>query len=153
MKANNIFLLVDDDGDDRHLFTEAAGLIQPQITCYVSENGKQAIELLSDLSKQLPHVIFLDVNMPVMNGWNCLKELKSNERLKDIPVIMYSTTSHQREVDIACEMGAHCFCVKPEKFTLLKQILEVINKNIGSDLDVTFKSHPELFRFRKPQAY
>ncbi|MES2592990.1 MAG: response regulator [Bacteroidota bacterium] len=148
MIKSNIILLVDDDADERSLFVEAAGTINPPVICHVSPDGKEAMEFLEKNSDNLPGVIFLDINMPVMNGWHCLKELKSKERLKDIPVIMYSTSSRQREIDIAIDLGAVCFCVKPENFNMLKQILETVNNNLGSNLVEALKQNNlKLFHF------
>ena len=111
-----IFLLVDDDGDDRSLFYEALQSIDPKFICFMAEDGRQALNLLAENTGNLPNVIFLDINMPVISGWQCLKSLKTEPLYKNIPVIMYSTSSHQRDMEIAIELGALCFCVKPENF-------------------------------------
>jgi len=130
-----IFLLVDDDSDDRELFLEAVESLDPPVQCLVAIDGQDALDLLASLNDEdLPEVIFLDVNMPVMNGWDCLKTIKQQEKYKHIPVIMCSTSSHQREIDTAIDLGALCFCVKPEKFTTLKQIVEIVNKHLGDNL-------------------
>jgi CheY-like chemotaxis protein len=138
---SRIFLLIDDDRAERGLFTEAIKTLDHDITCYLAEDGKEALELLSNQSNNLPHVIFLDVNMPGMNGWFCLKNLKENESYKDIPVIMYSTSSYQRDIDMAIQLGAICFCVKPESFKTLIKIIEVVSDNIGDDLLAGIKLH------------
>ncbi len=148
-----IFLLVDDDEDDRELFEEAIQSLDSQMKCHLATDGKQALDLLAGLTEGLPNVIFLDINMPVMNGWHCLKSIKLEEKYKNIPVIMYSTSSHQREVDIAIDLGAMCFCVKPEKFSTLKQILEVVNNNLGGDLLQKLKQNSSgSFRFKKTEV-
>jgi CheY-like chemotaxis protein len=148
-----IFFLADDDADDRELFGEALESLDSQVTCYMAIDGQQALDLLSTLTNHLPHVIFLDINMPVMNGWHCLKSIKLEEKYKNIPVIMYSTSSHQREVDIAIDMGALCFCVKPEKFGTLKQILEAVSNNLGENLLQELKQDSSgSFRFKKTEV-
>jgi CheY-like chemotaxis protein len=148
-----IFLLIDDDKDDRELFVEAVESFDSQITGYMAVDGQQALDLLESLSDGLPDIIFLDINMPVMNGWHCLKALKHDERYRHIPVIMYSTSSHQREVDIAIDLGALCFCVKPEKFSTMKHILEIVHHHLGGKLIEELKKNSEgSFRFKKTES-
>jgi len=127
-------LLVDDDRSERNLFKEALLEVNPDISYLSAEDGKDALTLLASRLDNLPDVIFLDINMPGMNGWTCLIKIKDDERLKDIPVIMYSTSSHQRDVDIAMEYGALCFCVKPENFKTLTYIVKVVSENLGENL-------------------
>lgn len=120
------FLLIDDDADDRELFCEAINAIDEQITCYSETNGRRALEKLDNREIEPPDVIFLDVNMPVMNGWQCLSALKSNETYKNIPVIIYSTSSHAHEVEKAHDHGALYFMTKPSDFKTLTKNLEMI---------------------------
>ena len=128
-----VFLLADDDRDDTELFCEALASIDKNIVCRCAENGFEALSKLGEHS-ELPQLIFLDVNMPIMNGWQCLKQLKANEVYKPIPVIIYSTSSNQREVNTAMELGALCFFRKPDDYPQLKRSLEVIVNNIGDGL-------------------
>ena len=147
-----IFLLVDDDNDDRELFMEAIQTISSQIKCHLATDGQDALDLLGSFTDELPDVIFLDINMPVMNGWNFLRAIKLKEEYKNIPVIMYSTSSNQREVDTAIDMGALCFCLKTEKFSSLKQILETVIKNLGANLLQELKQNNNThFRFKKAE--
>ena len=76
----------------------------------------------------------MDINMPGMNGWTCLIEVKKDERFKDVPVIMYSTSSQKRDIDIAMSHGALCFCVKPENFKTLTHIIKAVSENLGKNL-------------------
>lgn len=127
-------MLVDDDRSERNLFKEALLEVNPKISYVSAEDGKGALDLLRSNLDNLPDVIFMDINMPGMNGWTCLIKIKDDESLKDIPVIMYSTSSHQRDVDIAMEYGALCFCVKPENFETLTYIVKVVSENLGENL-------------------
>lgn len=117
-------LLVDDDMDDSELFLEAMGEIDSSITCYNACDGEQALEKLQQI--QPPDMIFLDINMPRMDGWQCLSILKSNPVYSNIPVIMYSTSSHQREVNRALELGAKGFFAKPESYKELIVTLKTV---------------------------
>lgn len=116
------FLLVDDDQDDTELFHEALRNIDNSIEFHYAQDCRQIISLLKkgDLH---PEVIFLDINMPDMNGWDCLSILKNDQQLRDIPVIMYSTSSVNLDGKKALNKGAVCFLEKPPSFLKLKDFL------------------------------
>lgn len=136
-----IFLLADDDMDDKELFQDALNEIDPSINCYFANDGKEALEILGDNTKLPPRIIFLDINMPGMDGWECLSILKSTTEYKDIPVIMYSTSSHRRDIDNALDNGALCFFTKPNEYSELKNILEIITGNIDGDLTASLTNY------------
>jgi len=127
--VNTKFLLADDDADDANLFCEALTRIAPVMECNTVENGREVIELLSGQNAGKPDVIFLDINMPIMNGWDCLRELKHHPIHRGIPAIMYSTSSAKHDVEMAYRLGALLFLTKPEDFRELCQILEIVAKN------------------------
>jgi len=120
------FLLIDDDNDDRELFSEALASVNPVIKCDLAADAAEALNKLETKEIDAPDVIFLDINLPVMTGWQFLTSLKSLEAYKDIPVIMYSTSSNQRDKDIAKDLGALCFITKPNAFKQLQHTLDVI---------------------------
>lgn len=119
------FLLVDDDTDDAELFCEAVGKIR-MAECNTVENGLELFKLLSIRTANIPDVIFLDINMPMMDGWECLKELKKSSNYSRIPIIMYSTSSAKQDIDRAYSLGAQLFLTKPEDFSELSKILETV---------------------------
>lgn len=123
------FLLADDDADDADLFCEALHRIAAVMKCYKVENGQQVFRFLSEGSTITPDVIFLDINMPVMDGWECLKKLKDNLNFRSIPTIIYSTSSAKRDIDLAYRLGASLFVTKPEDFNELCKILEIVASN------------------------
>ena len=131
--SEKIFLLAEDDKDDRELFHEALSGINTNIILYCTENGSEAVDKLVNLHKK-PHLIFLDINMPVMNGWQCLKQIKDDPNYRQIPVIVYSTSSHQKERDFAMDLGAIHFFSKPDDFQQWKEILERIVNNLEGGL-------------------
>lgn len=133
MMAKNIFLLADDDSDDKELFSEALRSIDINIVCHITSDGSEALEKLSNLAEK-PHLIFLDINMPVMNGWQCIKALKQDEKYVNIPVIIISTSSHQREMDLAQDFGALCYVTKPNDFNELRQVLQIFLAGLGAGL-------------------
>ena len=122
-------LLADDDQDDRELFSEALASLDSDIAYEGVEDGKEALETLQKKATR-PSIIFLDINMPVMSGWDVLKQLKSNEQYGDIPVIVYSTSSGLREKKTAFDLGALCFVTKPDDIKLIRGMLEIVLSSI-----------------------
>ena len=127
-----IFLLADDDGDDRQLFCEALEAVDPSAVCYLATNGAEALEILSREEK--PQLIFLDINMPGMNVWQCLKTIKESDSYKNIPVFIDMTSTYQRDGDSAFALGALCFVTKPHSFSVLKNILQVLTQNDSKEI-------------------
>ena len=120
------FLVVDDDADDVELFAEAVGSIDASVSCYNASDGKEALAKLIQKDFDRPDVIFLDINMPMMNGWQFLSQLKESAQFKEIPVIMYSTSSERNDIRSAMSSGALCFFTKPDTFVVLKNILKIV---------------------------
>jgi CheY-like chemotaxis protein len=120
------FLLIDDDTDDRALFSEALATVDPVAICDHATDGAEAFDRLNRKELAEPDIIFLDINMPVMNGWQFLRKLKSEEAYKHIPVIVYSTSSSQRDRRTADDLGALCFVTKPDAFRVLRAMLGVV---------------------------
>ncbi|HOZ86109.1 MAG TPA: response regulator [Bacteroidia bacterium] len=104
-------MIVDDDLDDRFFFHKAVNTIDATYECMEAENCENALRQLR-LCDRLPDFIFLDLNMPRMDGKQCLQELKKDERLKNTPVIIYSTSSFKRDIDNTRELGAAHFLTK-----------------------------------------
>lgn len=126
---NRNFLLADDDADDASLFCEALTGIVPGTECHTVENGLELIALLSQHKTAKPDIIFLDINMPIMDGWECLRKLKDNDSYNTIPTIMYSTSSAKKDIDMAYRLGAVLFVTKPEDFNELSTILKIMAFN------------------------
>lgn len=128
------FLLADDDPDDVALFREALCIIDPSIVFHFAQDGRAALERLSDKNLEEPDIIFLDINMPIMNGWECLAKLKLSDLYNYIPVVIYSTASYRKEIEKAFDMGAFCFFTKPTDFDQLIINLRAIADNLGKDM-------------------
>jgi CheY-like chemotaxis protein len=120
-------LYADDDAEDRELMSEALSQVDPEISCIVADHGLTAIEILEG-ADQLPDYIFLDVNMPIMNGKETLQKLKKDERYREIPVIIYSTTSNQEEIGELYSLGAATFIRKHNNFERMCATLETFVK-------------------------
>jgi CheY-like chemotaxis protein len=124
-----LILFVDDDRDDYEIFCEALKVAKPKVKCRHVSDGLEALEYLND-GNPLPDYIFMDVNMPLMGGEECLRQIKDIPRLKKIPVIMYSTTKNQDEIAAYNRLGAKGFLVKPSTFRKLVDSLNgVIQEN------------------------
>jgi CheY-like chemotaxis protein len=95
-------LLVDDDQDDVYIFREAINAISPEIKCIHAQDGIEAVELLKDA---IVDIIFLDLNMPRMDGKECLTEIRNNDALRNIPIIIYSTAPEMIEAELVDKFG------------------------------------------------
>jgi CheY-like chemotaxis protein len=105
-------LLIDDDTDDTEIFCEALRDVRRDLICVTMSNGPKAFEFLNQSAATDLIAIFLDINMPVMSGWDVLEKLKTMQTIHDIPVIMYSNTTNQNDVERAQKSGAASFFVK-----------------------------------------
>ncbi len=115
-------LLVDDDPDDQEFFKLALQSIREEITFAAAGNGQEAFDLLCTQTC-MPDLIFLDMNMPLMNGLTFLKKIKATTDLKHIPVIIYTTSDEKQEMNLAKTLGAADFVTKPTRFNDLCQLL------------------------------
>lgn len=116
-------LLIDNDEDDQEIFAMALQEINPSITCTVATDCIQAINILTTDLGYLPSFIFIDMNMPLMNGKQCLIEVKKITRLKEVPVYMYSTAANPASIQEVKGLGAQDFIVKPASFRELTNVL------------------------------
>ncbi len=119
-------LIVDDDIDDRELFGEALAEIDNTIHCIYAKHGYEALDILYQPDAVIPDYIFLDLNMPRLNGKECLALIKKTERFKVVPVIIFSTSKLDSDVEETRKLGATLFLTKPAKFSQLVDILTSI---------------------------
>lgn len=129
-KRKTIFL-ADDDLDDQGLFADALKDIDNEITLVTAVNGLEAIAVAKGL-QAVPDFIFLDMNMPLMNGMQCLQELKKIPAMTEVPVIIYSTSSYKKDIEKAKLAGAADYIVKPFSFSELREkIREILDGDDG----------------------
>ncbi len=112
MKEDSTIYLVDDDDDDQEIFALALEEAAPSFTCVTAKNAIEALECLK-AGFVRPDCIFLDLNMPLMNGKQCLEEIKKQTKLAEIPVVIYTTSSEPRDREQMLAMGAAAFITKP----------------------------------------
>ena len=120
-------LLADDDKDDRFLFNLALRKIPIATHLTTVNNGQLLMEFLSKNSEKLPDVLFLDLNMPLKNGHECLLEIKQNPNLKQLPVIIYSTSLNEAVADVLYKNGAHYFLQKTDLTELSEPLHRVLS--------------------------
>jgi CheY-like chemotaxis protein len=123
MLQNQLLFLVDDDIDDHEIFKSALAKVDGDLVLLTATNGYEALEVLSTANK-LPDYIFVDLNMPRMGGLQFLKEIKQTDSLKDIPIIIYSTSSNPADIAKTKELGAVSFVTKPSRFSELCNLLQ-----------------------------
>jgi CheY-like chemotaxis protein len=120
-----ILLLADDDKDDCLFFKDALDELPITAKLTTVHDGEQLMRLLEEekFMPPPPHVLFLDLNMPRKNGFEVLSELKLDENLKHLPVIIFSTSYEQDVANLLYKKGAHYYIRKPAEFAQLKKVI------------------------------
>lgn len=116
-------VLVDDDIDDAELFQEALEEVDNKLLFQHFDNARAAFIEWSGPAAALPDVIFLDLNLPQVSGWEILKFVRQSGHLNTVPVIMYTTSSLKVDSEQALELGANYFITKPTNYKALKVLL------------------------------
>lgn len=111
-------LLVDDDEDDSEIFALAVSEADPSVDCIFASDAVSALAMLED-KLFVPDFIFLDLNMPLMSGRECLVEIRKRQHLSDTPVIIYTTSASQRDMEDTHQLGASFFITKPPLISAL----------------------------------
>ena len=138
-KKLHVFI-ADDDPDDLEFFKQTLSEFAGNIKITIAKDGK---ELLDFLQVVKPDLIFLDINMPCMNGIDCLRAIRKQKELNDLPVIMYSTSIDKSNIDLTYSLGANLYIHKPSN---LAQIKERLNQTLSFSLS-------ELVPQRKKESY
>jgi CheY-like chemotaxis protein len=144
--ARKYIFLADDDEDDCLLFEDALREVSASTELTMANDGVELMTILDNLVPPPPDVIFLDLNMPRKNGFECLAEIRNSKSLKDIPVVIFSTSGEEEAIDRLYEQGANYFIKKPGSFPKLKMAIQQIlaidwTKN-------SFKTYKENFYFQ-----
>lgn len=126
MAYQNI-LLIDDDEDDQEIFLIALQQASPSVSFYAESKAGEALQKLVN-GYLIPDAIFLDLNMPIMNGQQFLVEIKNNSKLKDIPVIIFSTSSNAATISLMKELGAIEYITKPPT---LDELITTLSKHVN----------------------
>jgi len=127
MNPTKSIMLIDDDPDDQLLFRDAVHTVRPDLQCELASSCLEAIKQLEVFS---PDLIFMDLNMPVMNGFDCLVYLKNKSDLRDIPVIIFTTSKNLSDINRTRQLGANWYMTKPDDFNVLcKKLNRIIQKD------------------------
>lgn len=121
-------LYIDDDPEDKEFFQEAVRQLDPSIQCYTAKDGLEGMSVLDEMMVW-PDFIFVDMNMPVMNGRQFLVEIKQKIRVRSIPVVIYTTTAHPGDLETFQHLGAHRVLIKPNS---MQEIADLVNSVIRS---------------------
>ena len=115
-------LLIDDDVDDQLIFSEIIEEISRDIECICANNGLEGLDKLADMDPG-PTMIFLDLNMPFISGWECLERIGRDQRTNRIPVVIMTTSDNQADKKRALALGAKAFVTKTADLMSLRQII------------------------------
>ncbi len=116
-------LLADDDFDDCNFFKQALEALPLSTKLSIVNDGQQLMTYLEENLEKLPDVLFLDLNMPRKNGLECLSEIKRNQKMKDMPVVIFSTSDDKHKIDQVFKSGGLVYVHKPGDFSQLKQVI------------------------------
>jgi CheY-like chemotaxis protein len=119
-------LLADDDIEDCLLFKEALEEVNLAVPFTAVHDGQQLMSVLSELNDEQLHVLFLDLNMPRKNGFECLIEIKKSDKLKNTPVVIFSTSLDPVVANELYENGAHLYIRKPNEYSKLKKVIDYV---------------------------
>ena len=129
MSKYQYIFLIDDDKDDQFLFRYALKEISSSIHCDQASDGITALKTLEELAV-LPELIFLDLNMPIMHGFECLEKLKTTQRIAKIPTVIFTTSNNPADIKQAQILGASGYFCKPMDFT---QLITHLQKVLSTD--------------------
>lgn len=118
-----LITLAEDDEDDRLFFMDAFEELKIDTVVNMVNNGRELLNYLYDQETVLPNIIFLDLNMPILNGIECLKEIKRDKKFNDIAIAIYSTSTSDQDIEDTFVLGANIYIKKPSNFNDLKKIL------------------------------
>lgn len=121
-ESSQIIFLVDDDPDDHYVFTTALREVDPLVMLKTFASCEELLNNLNE-SGQLPSLIIIDMNMPAMDGCQCLTEVRRLEAFSSVPVIMYSTASSPSSINATYQAGARGFFVKPNSMAEIKVVI------------------------------
>lgn len=125
-----LIYLADDDKEDRELFMEVLDEIDKSVTIVDFDNGVTLMDALLHSEHRLPDAIYLDLNMPLMNGEECLDDIKNEPHLAHIPIIIYSTYVDEVMAAKFKLKGANWYLIKPNSYRELKKLLRKSLENI-----------------------
>jgi len=119
-------ILADDDESDRTNFKDALEESRIKTIFHSVKDGVELMEHLLMEDTPIPHLLFLDLNMPCKNGLTCLKEIRAIDKLKDVAIAIYSTSAYEKDIEETFRHGGNVYIKKPTDFNLLRQVLDKV---------------------------
>ncbi|MGB3606261.1 MAG: response regulator [Psychroserpens sp.] len=138
--TNKHIMLVDDDEDDRMIFRDILGELGTNVKFDTANNGETALRLLANFIN-LPDIIFIDINMPKIDGQECLIRMRQNKRYDDVLLVMYSTSSNPIIIEQLMTFGANGYIIKPCAYNVLRE-------TVGSTMKLLFAKNFNRFTNR-----
>lgn len=126
--------LADNDKEDRLLFQKAIEILKINTELQLFNDGQQLMDYMEDTGSSLPHMVFLDLNMPIKNGRQCLQEIRSTKAMNDVIIAIFSTSSSEKDIEEIFIYGANIYINKPNTFKALK-------KAIAKAVEVNWQYH------------
>ncbi|WP_228027880.1 response regulator [Costertonia aggregata] len=121
-------LLVDDDEDDRQFFADALDSLDMNTELVQLTDGEACLEYMNLYKNDGPNLLFLDLNMPIMNGFQCLERIRQQAEFNDVTIAIYSTSGAEKDIDETFNKGANIYLKKPASFQDLKNSLRQVIK-------------------------
>lgn len=116
-------MLIDDDEDDQYLLMEGLKKLNPLAIIYRTSSCEEALSTLNQITPVIPNILFLDINMPKMNGLEFLRKLRKDHLLENTKIIIYSTSRFEKEI-VECKALGAVYCVKPDTYQELIELLK-----------------------------
>jgi CheY-like chemotaxis protein len=132
-------LMIDDDPDDAAFFIDAVADLSPAIIVHHLGDGQKALEFLRSGRENIPDLIFMDIAMPAVNGWECLREIKKLTAYNQIPIVMFSTLNFQMQELSPSDVGASAFMTKADSMAALKSNLVQLFDTLFTEGQVLYK--------------
>ncbi len=114
--------MADDDQDDVELFQCAVEETCPDLELTVATDGEKLINLLDEIPT--PDAIFIDLNMPLKTGKECLEEIRTKDEFDNVPIVILSTSAQKADIDFCLNNGANHYFIKPHSYEGIKSIVE-----------------------------
>jgi CheY-like chemotaxis protein len=126
-------LIADDDKEDAKTLFEALQDILPSSECFFARDGLEVLEVIRNYEH--PDLVFLDLNMPLKNGVKCLKEIYNDKLLPNTPIVIYSTSKNEVDIDECYKYGAQFYIIKPAVFSELKKVIRLAISILGRPIN------------------
>jgi DNA-binding response OmpR family regulator len=118
-KTGNLIFIVDDDPDDRQIILDAFVKNNAELDFVFVDSAEDLLHRLHIMESEFPNLIILDLNMPGIMGLQALKEIRSNKKFSQIPIVILTTSTLNNDRKISYELGASCFLTKPDSFSTM----------------------------------